>query len=104
MKIRWKRFVFKFFFFFVKPVRVQSLLQWTGKEHPDCSLLLGAERALRNVLSRCHVILEEDVKWEEGEGAGQRSGNDGKRALDASIFKHLSLIEMWIVSLHLQLF
>lgn len=53
---------------------VQSLLQWTGKEHPDCSLLLGAERALRNVLSRCHVILEEDVRWEEAEGAGQRSG------------------------------
>eukprot|EP00066_Takifugu_rubripes_P024129 XP_011613395.1 PREDICTED: uncharacterized protein LOC105417972 [Takifugu rubripes] len=41
---------------------VQSLLQWTGKEHPDCSLLLGAERALRNVLSRCHAILEEDVR------------------------------------------
>ncbi|XP_029685519.1 uncharacterized protein isoform X1 [Takifugu rubripes] len=50
---------------------VQSLLQWTGKEHPDCSLLLGAERALRNVLSRCHAILEEDVRWEEAEGAGQ---------------------------------
>ncbi|TNM95856.1 hypothetical protein fugu_016939 [Takifugu bimaculatus] len=48
-----------------------SLLQWTGKEHPDCSLLLGAERALRNVLSRCHAILEEDVRWEEAEGAGQ---------------------------------
>ncbi|XP_056248932.1 uncharacterized protein LOC130179856 isoform X2 [Seriola aureovittata] len=50
---------------------IQNLLQWTGKEHPDCSLLLGAERALRSVLSRCHVILEEDVRWEEGEGAGQ---------------------------------
>lgn len=49
----------------------QSLLQWTGKEHPDCSLLLGTERALRGTLSRCHVILEEDVRW--GEGGGQRS-------------------------------
>ncbi|XP_022052813.2 rho guanine nucleotide exchange factor 33 isoform X2 [Acanthochromis polyacanthus] len=47
---------------------IQNLLQWTGKEHPDCSLLLGTERALRSVLTRCHVILEEDVRWEEGEG------------------------------------
>ncbi|KAM3594618.1 uncharacterized protein V6R79_010939 [Siganus canaliculatus] len=52
---------------------IQNLLQWTGKEHPDCSLLLGTERALRSILSRCHVILEEEVRWEEGEGAvGQR--------------------------------
>ncbi|PWA29635.1 hypothetical protein CCH79_00007969 [Gambusia affinis] len=50
---------------------IQNLLQWTGKEHPDCSLLLGSERALRSVLSRCHVILEEDVRWEEDEEAGQ---------------------------------
>ncbi|XP_041669262.1 uncharacterized protein LOC121526658 isoform X2 [Cheilinus undulatus] len=50
---------------------IQNLLQWTGKEHPDCSLLLGTERALRSVLSQCHVILEEDVRWDEGEGAGQ---------------------------------
>ncbi|KAM8914147.1 uncharacterized protein AB9W97_008109 isoform 2-T2 [Spinachia spinachia] len=50
---------------------IQNLLQWTVKEHPDCSLLLGAERALRSILSRCHVILEEDVRWEEGEGGGQ---------------------------------
>lgn len=53
---------------------LQNLLQWTGKEHPDCSLLLGTERALRSVLSRCHVILEQDVRWDEGEAAGQRSG------------------------------
>ncbi|XP_077416716.1 uncharacterized protein LOC144048502 isoform X2 [Vanacampus margaritifer] len=46
---------------------IQNLLQWTGKEHPDCSLLLSTERALRDVLSRCHVILEEDVRWEGGE-------------------------------------
>ncbi|XP_062296815.1 uncharacterized protein si:ch211-67f24.7 [Scomber scombrus] len=50
---------------------IQNLLQWTGKEHPDCSLLLGTERALRSVLSRCHVILEEEVRWEEGEEAEQ---------------------------------
>ncbi|XP_040055209.2 uncharacterized protein si:ch211-67f24.7 isoform X2 [Gasterosteus aculeatus] len=50
---------------------IQNLLQWTVKEHPDCSLLLGAERALRSILSRCHVILEEDVQWDEGEGGGQ---------------------------------
>ncbi|XP_028995191.1 uncharacterized protein LOC114848649 isoform X2 [Betta splendens] len=47
---------------------IQNLLQWTGKEHPDCSLLLGTERALRSILSRCHVILEEDVRWEEDDG------------------------------------
>ncbi|XP_061599313.1 uncharacterized protein si:ch211-67f24.7 [Cololabis saira] len=46
---------------------IQNLLQWTGKEHPDCSLLLGAERALRSVLSRCHQILQEDVRWEDGD-------------------------------------
>lgn len=53
---------------------LQNLLQWTGKEHPDCSLLLGSERALRTTLSRCHVILEEEVRWEEDEEAGQRRG------------------------------
>ncbi|XP_034050967.1 uncharacterized protein LOC117531884 [Thalassophryne amazonica] len=47
---------------------IQNLLQWTGKEHPDCSLLLGSEKALRSVLSRCHVILDEDVQWEAGAG------------------------------------
>ncbi|XP_078797343.1 uncharacterized protein si:ch211-67f24.7 isoform X2 [Oryzias latipes] len=52
---------------------IQNLLQWTGKEHPDCSLLLGSERALRTTLSRCHVILEEEVRWEEDEEAGQSS-------------------------------
>ncbi|XP_061823892.1 uncharacterized protein [Nerophis lumbriciformis] len=46
---------------------VQNLLQWTSKEHPDCSLLLGTERALRDVLSRCHAVLEEDVKWDDEE-------------------------------------
>ncbi|XP_054894590.1 uncharacterized protein LOC129365418 isoform X2 [Poeciliopsis prolifica] len=55
---------------------IQSLLQWTGKEHPDCSLLLGSESALRSVLSRCHVILEEDVRWEEDEEAGQSAPCD----------------------------
>ncbi|XP_019953501.2 rho guanine nucleotide exchange factor 33 [Paralichthys olivaceus] len=55
---------------------IQNLLQWTGKEHPDCSLLLGTERALRGILSRCHLILEEDVRWEDGEGAGQSSCSD----------------------------
>nr|XP_020478593.1 uncharacterized protein LOC109973390 isoform X3 [Monopterus albus] len=52
---------------------IQNLLQWTGKEHPDCSLLLGTERALRSILSHCHLILEEDVRWEEEERAGQSS-------------------------------
>ncbi|XP_063353823.1 uncharacterized protein si:ch211-67f24.7 [Pelmatolapia mariae] len=56
---------------------IQNLLQWTGKEHPDCSLLLGTERALRSILSRCHVILEEDVRWEEGEVAGQSTSDAG---------------------------
>ncbi|XP_068194510.1 uncharacterized protein si:ch211-67f24.7 isoform X2 [Antennarius striatus] len=52
---------------------IQNLLQWTGKDHPDCSLLLGTERALRSILSRCHEILEEDVQWgeKEGDGTGQ---------------------------------
>nr|XP_057913001.1 uncharacterized protein si:ch211-67f24.7 [Doryrhamphus excisus]XP_057913003.1 uncharacterized protein si:ch211-67f24.7 [Doryrhamphus excisus] len=47
---------------------IQNLLQWTSKEHPDCRLLLGTERALRDVLCRCHVILEEDVRWDDQEG------------------------------------
>ncbi|XP_061651068.1 uncharacterized protein si:ch211-67f24.7 isoform X2 [Phyllopteryx taeniolatus] len=55
---------------------IQNLLQWTGKEHPDCSLLLGAERTLRDILSRCHVILEEDVRWDRGEGPRRRSLGD----------------------------
>ncbi|XP_047466717.1 uncharacterized protein LOC125023462 isoform X2 [Mugil cephalus] len=59
---------------------IQSLLQWTGKEHPDCSLLLGTEQALRSILSRCHVILEEDVRWEDEEGAGQSSYSDAAAA------------------------
>ncbi|XP_029973387.1 uncharacterized protein LOC115407163 [Salarias fasciatus] len=63
---------------------IQSLLQWTGKEHPDCSLLLGTERALRSVLSRCHVVLEEDVRWEDGDGAAQRSGGCTDAAVGAS--------------------
>ncbi|KAM9787835.1 uncharacterized protein si:ch211-67f24.7 isoform X1 [Syngnathus typhle] len=46
---------------------IQNLLQWTGKEHPDCSLLLGTERTLRDILSRCHTILEEEVRWDIGE-------------------------------------
>ncbi|KAJ0008513.1 hypothetical protein NQD34_015928, partial [Periophthalmus magnuspinnatus] len=47
---------------------IQSLLQWTGKDHPDCSLLLGSERALRSLLNQCHQILERDVQWEQPEG------------------------------------
>lgn len=67
---------------------LQNLLQWTGKEHPDCSLLLGTERALRSVLCRCHVILEEDVRWEEEEEeeeAEQRSEHHHEKHLQ----KHL---------------
>lgn len=63
---------------------IQNLLQWTGKEHPDCSLLLGTERALRSVLSRCHVILEEDVRWEEGEGAGQGTCSDAAAGVSSA--------------------
>ncbi|XP_035466893.2 uncharacterized protein LOC118286509 isoform X1 [Scophthalmus maximus] len=61
---------------------IQSLLQWTGKEHPDCSLLLGTERALRGTLSRCHVILEEDVRW--GEGGGQSSCSEAVAGASSS--------------------
>lgn len=79
---------------FVKTVRVQSLLQWTAKEHPDYSLLLGAERALRDVLCRCHVILEEDVRWEEGEGSGRRSENDGKQEIRSMfVYFHTSVLD-----------
>ncbi|XP_038141034.1 uncharacterized protein LOC119783530 [Cyprinodon tularosa] len=60
---------------------IQNLLQWTGKEHPDCSLLLGSERALRSILSRCHVILEEDVRWEEEERAEQSGPCDATVAV-----------------------
>ncbi|XP_042186235.1 uncharacterized protein LOC112247676 isoform X3 [Oncorhynchus tshawytscha] len=45
---------------------IQSLLQWTDSDHPDCSLLQGSERVLRNILSRCHLILEDDVRWGDG--------------------------------------
>ncbi|XP_017267701.1 uncharacterized protein LOC108233618 isoform X2 [Kryptolebias marmoratus] len=63
---------------------IQNLLQWTGKEHPDCSLLLGSERALRSILARCHVILEEDVQWEEEEEEpGQSSSCDAAAAASA---------------------
>lgn len=80
----------------MKTVRGQSLLQWTGKEHPDCSLLLGAERALRDVLSRCHIILDEDVRWEEGEGSGRRSENDGKQEIPSRfLFSHICSRLKW---------
>ncbi|XP_052341566.1 uncharacterized protein LOC118362118 isoform X3 [Oncorhynchus keta] len=45
---------------------IQSLLQWTDSDHPDCSLLQGSERVLKNILSRCHLILEDDVRWGDG--------------------------------------
>ncbi|XP_077477519.1 uncharacterized protein LOC144090077 [Stigmatopora argus] len=44
---------------------IQNLLQRTGEDHPDRSLLLGTERTLGHVLWRCHAILDEDVHWEE---------------------------------------
>uniref|UniRef100_A0AAV2JFI1 DH domain-containing protein n=1 Tax=Knipowitschia caucasica TaxID=637954 RepID=A0AAV2JFI1_KNICA len=49
---------------------IQSLLQWTGKDHPDCSLLLGSERSLRSLLNQCHEILEQNVRWEEPQEPG----------------------------------
>ncbi|XP_051941997.1 rho guanine nucleotide exchange factor 33 [Hippocampus zosterae] len=55
---------------------IQNLLQWTGKEHPDCSLLLGTERALRDILLRCHTILEEDVHWDGAEAPKRRGCGD----------------------------
>ncbi|XP_045063458.1 uncharacterized protein LOC121539094 isoform X2 [Coregonus clupeaformis] len=54
---------------------IQSLLQWTGSDHPDCSLLQGSERVLRSILSRCHLILEEDVRWGDGGGMAGPSGS-----------------------------
>ncbi|CAJ1074818.1 rho guanine nucleotide exchange factor 33 isoform X1 [Xyrichtys novacula] len=59
---------------------IQNLLQWTSKEHPDCSLLLGTERALRSILSRCHVILEEGVRWGGEEGGAGQSCSDAAAA------------------------
>ncbi|KAJ4920533.1 hypothetical protein JOQ06_022666 [Pogonophryne albipinna] len=56
---------------------IQSLLQWTRPEHPDCSLLLGAERALRSVLTRCHQTLQEDVQWEEAGGQSSDAESEG---------------------------
>ncbi|KAM9432109.1 uncharacterized protein ACWYII_016368 isoform 1-T1 [Salvelinus alpinus] len=53
---------------------IQSLLQWTDSDHPDCSLLQGSERVLRSILSRCHLILEEDVRWGDG---GRMAGPSG---------------------------
>ncbi|XP_063764331.1 uncharacterized protein si:ch211-67f24.7 isoform X1 [Eleginops maclovinus] len=65
---------------------IQSLLQWTGKEHPDCSLLLGAEKALRSLLTRCHQTLQEDVQWEEGGGQSdaEAAGCCRRQAADSS--------------------
>ncbi|KAG7272733.1 hypothetical protein CRUP_031057 [Coryphaenoides rupestris] len=54
---------------------IQHLLQWTGKDHPDCSLLLGSEKVLRETLSRCHTVLEHDVQWEEEEEEAAASAN-----------------------------
>ncbi|XP_064815678.1 rho guanine nucleotide exchange factor 33-like [Oncorhynchus masou masou] len=53
---------------------IQSLLQWTDSDHPDCSLLQGSERVLRSILSRCHLILEDDVRWGDG---GRMAGPSG---------------------------
>uniref|UniRef100_A0A1A7X4L0 DH domain-containing protein n=2 Tax=Iconisemion striatum TaxID=60296 RepID=A0A1A7X4L0_9TELE len=69
---------------------IQSLLQWTGKEHPDSSLLLGSERALRSILSHCHGILEKDVRWEEGEEPGQSSSCDAVAAASSGNYCTMS--------------
>ncbi|XP_059907465.1 uncharacterized protein si:ch211-67f24.7 [Gadus macrocephalus] len=53
---------------------IQNLLQWTSRDHPDCSLLLGSEKVLRETLSRCHSILEQDVQWEEDAHPTNQSG------------------------------
>ncbi|XP_019909659.2 uncharacterized protein LOC105025538 isoform X2 [Esox lucius] len=45
---------------------IQKLLQWTGSDHPDSCLLQGSEKVLRDTLSRCHLTLEEDVRWVDG--------------------------------------
>ena len=56
----------------------QNLLQWTSRDHPDCSLLLGSEKVLRETLTRCHGILEQDVQWEEDpHPTNQRSEREG---------------------------
>ncbi|KAG7229155.1 hypothetical protein INR49_013098 [Caranx melampygus] len=77
---------------------IQNLLQWTGKDHPDCSLLLGTERALRSLLSRCHVILEEDVRWEDGEGAGQRDTQQAVHLTNGVDSHHSMRLECWSCS------
>nr|XP_046163986.1 uncharacterized protein LOC124001324 isoform X2 [Oncorhynchus gorbuscha] len=53
---------------------IQRLLQWTDSDHPDSSLLQGSERVLKNILSRCHLILEDDVRWGDG---GRMAGPSG---------------------------
>ena len=64
---------------------VQNLLQWTSRDHPDCSLLLGSEKVLRETLSRCHSILEQDVQWEEdAHPTNQRSEREGRESLAPS--------------------
>ncbi|KAI3367149.1 hypothetical protein L3Q82_008208 [Scortum barcoo] len=77
---------------------IQNLLQWTGKDHPDCSLLLGTERALRSILSRCHVILEEDVRWEDGEGEGQRDDPQSVSLTNGVDGCHSMRLECWSCS------
>ncbi|KAL0969421.1 hypothetical protein UPYG_G00227190 [Umbra pygmaea] len=44
---------------------IQKLLQWTAYDHPDRSLLQGSEKILRSTQVRCHLTLEEDVRWED---------------------------------------
>ncbi|KAL4656226.1 hypothetical protein GN956_G6395 [Arapaima gigas] len=51
-------------------IHTQSLLQWTGKEHPDYRLLEDRKREFGLLLSQCHELLENgglgDVKEEPG--------------------------------------
>ncbi|XP_041927835.1 uncharacterized protein LOC121692891 isoform X2 [Alosa sapidissima] len=44
---------------------IQSLLDWTGGDHPDRHLLEDTQRILGHIRSRGHAMLEQDVQSEE---------------------------------------
>ncbi|KAL2099045.1 hypothetical protein ACEWY4_005525 [Coilia grayii] len=44
---------------------IQSLLDWTGGDHPDRHLLEDTQRILGHIRSRGHTLLEQDVQSEE---------------------------------------
>ncbi|KAG9274986.1 rho guanine nucleotide exchange factor 33 [Astyanax mexicanus] len=47
---------------------IQFLRSCSGSGHPDWVLLQESEQVLRNLCTRCHIILEREGRWVEGVG------------------------------------